>query len=112
MTYTKATFKRLTAPFWLSEMPHTQLYLKDSDMALVRIEVTYEFCVDAPDKESALEVFHNQHTLAIDDHRCGVVHGPEVSAVQSSLDFEESTLDEVPLGAFDETLRERFSKEG
>lgn len=79
-------------------------------MPLMRIEVTYEFCVDAPDAASALEVFRNQHTMAIDDQRCGVVRGPEVTEVRSSLDFEETTLDEVPLGAFDETLRERLAK--
>ncbi|ARM86322.1 hypothetical protein [Marinobacter salarius] len=79
---------------------------------LKRIQVTYEFCVDSETDEGALDVFNQQHTLAIDDERCGVVSGPTVSAVTSSHDFEEATLDEVPLGAMDYTLRERLERGG
>ena len=79
---------------------------------LKRVQVTYEFCIDAPtgSDEEALEIFHRQHTLAIEDERCGIVSGPVVSPVASSLEFEESTLDEVPLGALDYTLRERLER--
>lgn len=77
---------------------------------LHRIEVTYEFCVDAPDEATAMRIFQAQHTMAIDDERCGIVRGPCVAPMQNSRDFEESTLDEVPLGAFDDTLRERLIK--
>jgi len=79
---------------------------------LKRIQVTYEFCVDAGTdcEKQALDIFNQQHTLAIDDGRCGIVSGPTVMDVTSSLDFEESTLDEVPLGALDYTLRERLER--
>lgn len=79
---------------------------------LKRIQVTYEFCVDSPDgtDKAALEIFNSQHALAIEDERCGIVEGPIVAPVKSSLDFEESTLEEVPLGSFDFTLRERLER--
>ena len=77
---------------------------------LKRVQITYEFCVDTPTgtDEEAVEIFTPMHTGAIDDGRCGIVSGPIVSDIRSSLDFEESTLDEVPLGSFDYTLKERL----
>lgn len=82
------------------------------DLMLKRIQVTYEFCVDAPGgtDEEALEIFRRQHALAIQDDRCGVVDGPVVTPVMSSLEFQENTLDEVPLGSLDYTLRERLAR--
>ena len=77
---------------------------------LKRIEITYEFCVDAETDDEALELFRQQHTIAIADERCGIVHGPIISNVTSSLNFEESTLNEVPLGAMDLTLKERLER--
>lgn len=79
---------------------------------LKRIQITYEFCVDAPNggDEEALEIFRRQHALAIQDDRCGIVDGPVVSPVISSLEFQENTLDEVPLGSLDYTLRERLTR--
>lgn len=77
---------------------------------LVRVQVTYEFCIEAPDAASARTVFDAQHVLAISDDRCGVVGSVQMERVDSSDQFQESTLDEVPLGAFDDTLRERLAK--
>jgi len=77
---------------------------------LKRVQITYEFCVDTPTgtDEEAVEIFTPVHTSAIDDGRCGIVSGPIVSDIRNSLGFEESTLDEVPLGSFDYTLKERL----
>lgn len=84
---------------------------RTKDIAMLkRVEIAYEFCVDAETDQEALDIFRQQHTLAIADERCGVVRGPSVSNIQSSLEFEESTLDEVPLGATDFTLRERLER--
>ncbi|WP_143743897.1 hypothetical protein [Marinobacter sp. C18] len=79
---------------------------------LKRIQITYEFCVDTPtgSDEEAVEIFSPLHTGAIEDGRCGIVSGPIVSDVSSSLQFEETTLDEVPLGSFDYTLKERLER--
>jgi hypothetical protein len=80
-------------------------------MPLHRVQVTYEFCVDAADTQSTLDVFNREHTRAIDDRRCAVVGEVLVDGVASSAQFEEDTLDEVPLNALDDTLRERLMKE-
>lgn len=77
---------------------------------LVRLEVTYEFCIEAPSESAALEIFRAQGAIAVSDERCGVVSGPTVSRATSDGDFREQTLDEVPLGAFDYTLRERLAQ--
>lgn len=77
---------------------------------LVRVQVTYEFCVDAPDEASARILFDAQHALAVSDERCGVVGAIDFSRAERSSQFEDATLDEVPIGAFDYTLRERFSR--
>lgn len=77
---------------------------------LKRVQVTYEFAIDAPngtDRE-VLEILAAQAAMAISDDRCGIVSGPIIETARSSTQFQESTLDEVPLGAFDHTLRERF----
>ena len=83
----------------------------DYVMPLHRVQVTYEFCVDAADTQSTLDVFNREHTRAIDDRRCAVVGEVLVDGVASSAQFEEDTLDEVPLNALDDTLRERLMKE-
>lgn len=80
-------------------------------MPLHRIQITYEFCVDAPDTKAALDVFNREHTMAIDDKRCSVVGEISLDAVVTSTQFEEDTLDEVPLNALDDTLRERLMKD-
>lgn len=77
---------------------------------LVRVQVTYEFCIDAPDAASARTLFDAQHALAISDDRCGIVGDIQMERVNSSNQFEESTLEEVPIGAFDDTLRERLAR--
>ena len=79
---------------------------------LKRVQITYEFCIDVPNgsNKEVLEIFNSMHTMAIDEDRCGIVSGPFVSDIKSSLDFEESTLEEVPLGSFDYTLRERLER--
>lgn len=79
---------------------------------LKRVQVTYEFCIDAPtgSDEEVMEIYRTQASLAISDERCGLVSGPTISTVTGPTNFQESTLDEVPLGAFDLTLRERLDR--
>jgi hypothetical protein len=80
-------------------------------MPLFRAQVTYEFCIDAPDTDAAQRVFSREHTIAIEDGRCSAVGEVLLSGVNKSTDFEEATLDEVPLNALDHTLRERLIEE-
>lgn len=78
-------------------------------MPLFRLQVTYEFCIDAPDIDAARKIFHREHTAAIEDDRCAIRGEIELVPVVDSSQFEESTLDEVPLNALDYTLRERLA---
>ena len=80
-------------------------------MPLFRSQVTYEFCIDAPDMEQAHKIFQREHTAAIEDDRCAIKGEVEMELVEDSTQFEEPTLDEVPLNALDHTLRERLASD-
>ncbi len=79
-------------------------------MPLYRKQVTFEFCIDAPDERAADEAFERCHAMAVSDARCGRVFESPAVPVTHESQLSEQTLSEVPLEAFDYTARERLER--